>query len=143
MAWCYLLNIYMVYELVSILMIVKLIFQVNIIDGPVLEIFAWCHYWWFRWCAKIIFENVVSYCLGWCYIYPPSIRLIVSNIKRWKRMTMTQIYTSSHLLIVTPWIDRTSMHKIMIYHMVISFDILVIILALALNMNSHSQTHVG
>ena len=97
--------------IVSFLMIVKLIFQVNIIDEPVLERFAWCHCWCFRWCAIIILEYAVSYCLGWCYIQPPCIRLTVSRIKSWKRMSLTRIYTSSHLLITTPRIDRTSMQK--------------------------------
>ena len=96
---------------VSFLMIVKIIFQVNIIDEPVLVRFSWCHYWCFRWCAIIILEHAVSYCLGWCYIQPPCFRLTVSRIKSWKRMTLTWIYTSSHLLITAPRIDRIWMQK--------------------------------
>ena len=108
---------------VSFLMIIKLIFQVNIIDEPILKRFAWCHCWCFHWCAIIILQHAISYCLGWCYIQPPRTRLSVWRIKSWKRMNLTRIYTSSHLLITRPRIDRISMQKIIIYHMVISFDI--------------------
>ena len=125
LAWCFLINIYVDYVLVvSFLMIINLIFQVNIIDEPILERFAWCHCWCFHWCAIIVREHAVSYFLGWCYIQHPRIRLTVSRIKSWKRMTLTRIYTSSHLLITKPRIDRTLMQKIIIYHMVISFNFL-------------------
>ena len=112
MAWCFLINIYVPYvRIVSILMIVKLIFQVNIIDEPVLERFAWCHCWCFHWCTIIILEHKVSYCLWWCYKHPPRNRVTISRIKSWRKVTLTWICTSSHLLITTPRIDRISIQK--------------------------------